>query len=548
MVTEDEFHVVVAGDASAAGYGNNFNQSYAFQFHELMETVFERLGVKLVTRNMSQRGKEGTTKMSLAGSSLYGPNIDFLVWDAPSTDLDVGDVDFFHRQAFLSGNKIPFLWGGMENELGNLFLDAGADVGMPNWSLKGIPVTTVDEAQVKKLAWATQYLNCENANAEICKSKKFNSACWVNRSDIVPPTVQNRQPSRAQTDKNHGFRMHKFMGRKLAFMMLEALERTLEEWMEKSMMSGYPLADEEWHITDHYNNIRDASEEINDGYCEERMNFLPALCKVSMKGRSEYTPRFDPEKTSISSILTPSPEGTIPSFPVISMLYDGYDLPIASQKVPDDEINVNEIAGKRSFMRRRQSNLIEYNITSATKEENVNTGKGISSDWFLLDQISGYCDGRKTSHCNRNVDSNCLLDGHHDAETVLVGYHTSSWITFKLVGVKAGIFLIAMKIKTKSTNVNKKRLRLKDENFVGTSPFIPQGIELDVLVNENMKTYSASDLDIKHIRKELDIIQFSLDHDTEKKLDYTVGLQLRCTACAERSEIAYLEISHIYWS
>jgi hypothetical protein len=60
---------------------NNFRQSYMMQFHKIMEPIFARLGVKLITRNFGQGGL-GTIQTSMGSGSIYGDEVDLLLWDS----------------------------------------------------------------------------------------------------------------------------------------------------------------------------------------------------------------------------------------------------------------------------------------------------------------------------------------------------------------------------------------------------------------------------------------------------------------------------------
>ena len=53
MITNDEFYAVITGHSAAAGHGNNFLQSKMMQFHQIMEPVFHKLGMRLVSRNLA---------------------------------------------------------------------------------------------------------------------------------------------------------------------------------------------------------------------------------------------------------------------------------------------------------------------------------------------------------------------------------------------------------------------------------------------------------------------------------------------------------------
>eukprot|EP00588_Corethron_pennatum_P003236 CAMPEP_0194285204 /NCGR_PEP_ID=MMETSP0169-20130528/29633_1 /TAXON_ID=218684 /ORGANISM="Corethron pennatum, Strain L29A3" /LENGTH=830 /DNA_ID=CAMNT_0039031267 /DNA_START=96 /DNA_END=2588 /DNA_ORIENTATION=+ len=566
MMTEDEFHVVVAGDSSAVGLGNNFNQSYAMQFHELMEPVFDRFGVKLVTRNMAHRSG-ATIGMSLAGSSLYDSDIDILVWDAPLTKSDIGDIEFFHRQALLSGNRVPLLWGGVLSELSNLHRITGADVGIPDWSTEGVPVTKND-AHALELPWAARYLNCEGQFAETCPTHKFNSICWIDRDDITPPTEQKKHPDGQEIETNLGFREHRFRGRKLSYLVLTALGRTLDRWMEKSMSEGYPIDDDMWHVSDYFNAIRGKTSNMHNSFCESRMKLLPRLCNVPLKGRSEYTPRFKPDETSIRSILTSSPNRTLHSFPSSVMLYDVFDLPILSQKIPDDALNVVEIAGKRLLRRRslvESSELISKSADGGKKEEekknenliDINT----TTEWSLMDHLSGYCDGQSSSHCNRNTNSDCLLDGHHDSSSVLIV--TSGWITLKIPEITKGLILATLYIAdidlgnskpTKNKNLrnlrNNKYQRRITSDKGDIARFIPDGILLDISIDGHLRTYQNHEFDDFILKTENGFATVVLldDDSVGNASEKIIGLQLRCKDCKESRTSPHLEISHIYWS
>eukprot|EP00980_Cylindrotheca_fusiformis_P007548 scaffold1561_cov129-Cylindrotheca_fusiformis.AAC.40 len=81
MMTSDTFTVVMGGHSAAAGQGNHFRQSYMMQFHKVLEPIFARLGVKLITRNVGMGGL-GTIHNGLGSGSIYGDEVDLLIWDA----------------------------------------------------------------------------------------------------------------------------------------------------------------------------------------------------------------------------------------------------------------------------------------------------------------------------------------------------------------------------------------------------------------------------------------------------------------------------------
>ena len=56
MMTNDEFYFVLGGHSAAAGHGNNFLQQKTMQFHHIMEPVFQKLGMRLISRNLAMGG------------------------------------------------------------------------------------------------------------------------------------------------------------------------------------------------------------------------------------------------------------------------------------------------------------------------------------------------------------------------------------------------------------------------------------------------------------------------------------------------------------
>ena len=51
------------------------------QFHKVMAPIFARLGVKLITRNIAMGGM-GTLHSAMGSASIYGDEIDLLIWDS----------------------------------------------------------------------------------------------------------------------------------------------------------------------------------------------------------------------------------------------------------------------------------------------------------------------------------------------------------------------------------------------------------------------------------------------------------------------------------
>lgn len=127
MMTNDTFTIVLGGHSAAAGHGNHFQQSYMMQMYKVLNPIFERVGVKLIIRNLAQGGL-GTLQHTLGSSSIYGDNIDVLVWDSSMTEKEQKLIDLFYRQALIGGKRAPVLWGGPFNLLKDLYLHADGEL------------------------------------------------------------------------------------------------------------------------------------------------------------------------------------------------------------------------------------------------------------------------------------------------------------------------------------------------------------------------------------------------------------------------------------
>ena len=166
------------------------------QFFRIMEPVFKRLGkvsiyyfttitniiikgVKLVARNLAQGGL-GTMQTSLGSRSLYGEEVDVLIWDCGMTEPGDTGFDLFARQA-LMGNRSPVLYHGTSHILTRLHNETGADIFFMGNGNLGVP-TTMDEEQVLTLPYATRYMKCDKQRNDLCgNNNKYKTKCWIDR-------------------------------------------------------------------------------------------------------------------------------------------------------------------------------------------------------------------------------------------------------------------------------------------------------------------------------------------------------------------------------
>mmetsp|Transcript_18803 Transcript_18803/g.40951 ORF Transcript_18803/g.40951 Transcript_18803/m.40951 type:complete len:1025 (+) Transcript_18803:189-3263(+) len=364
MITSDEFYVVLGGHSSAAGHGNNFMQSKMMQFHLIMEPVFDRLGMRLVSRNMAQGGV-GTLGSVMAGADIYGES-DLMIWDSEMTERDAGAHDLFNRQAILSGERVPVLlmpkMNDLEKRTDMLYAWGDGDTISPRSDFEtGLLEKTKDAEHVETLPYAIRYMSCETGNGNLCKDNEYNSECWVRRSDYNPPKdtkIEKYVGGRASWHPGH--RVHQLIGRKWSLIVLYALEAALDTWNFGMQEKGLPLANEYWHVgtevLDTQYKIPPTYEEIrqklrsyvpdNDGEvskCEKLLHNFPIVCKVAMHGYTEWTPRALPEERSLRAILKRGPSGYLPMFSGVNA-YNGFDILPPKWQIPEGEIDVHAIA------------------------------------------------------------------------------------------------------------------------------------------------------------------------------------------------------------
>ncbi len=293
------------------------------QFHKVMAPIFARLGVKLITRNMSQGGL-GTIQASFGMRSIYGHDIDLLLWDAGMTEGAGAHQELFFRQGILGGDRVPIVMGmGMAAPIMEmLYQYADADVGNYGSGSEGIPITKSAE-QALELPYATRYLNCAPEAKDFCAVQpRFCTVCWIDPigdGSIIPPTPQKEQFS-DNSNFHPGWRELQVRGRNLSMMVLRALQDAIELWNENIAgtsaeatrvpcklvppfshihlflsfcfvpAGGPPLDESFWHVTEYYENIRSKMQNLPKdlGLCYgafEGMKVPSRVCHTPMNVR-----------------------------------------------------------------------------------------------------------------------------------------------------------------------------------------------------------------------------------------------------------------------
>lgn len=276
-------------------YRNTFTQSYTLQVQWVLEAVFARLGVRHESRNFGNGGL-GTIQHGLAAASVFGPDVDMLMWDSGMTEGEEHAKEVIFIQAALSGSKVPVYWSLAGNAAKLLHLKADVDVGYFGDGIEAMPLGESLE-EIGKMPWAVQYVHCSDEMHQICRENEYNAECWVERDDFSPPKTQVKMGGRANW--HPGNRIHQIRGRIIASQILQALKDALTDWKEAP---NYELPDSAWHVTAMYDNVRNKLKALGpeDGSCQSGLAAFDMewTCKYPAKVRSIL------EKTGVHAQLS----------------------------------------------------------------------------------------------------------------------------------------------------------------------------------------------------------------------------------------------------
>ena len=594
MHSNDEFVVVVGGDAAAAGHGNHFRQTYAMHFHRILAPVFARMGVKLVTRNLSMGHSMGTIQSSLGFSSLVGQDIDVLIWDCEMTEgVDSRYAEMFFRQGLMSSGKqgkIPLLLLGGNSDgskvfdfLRTLHNESGVNVAQLGIGTYTVPQTTSVD-QVKTLRSVFQYINCTSDMHKECINNRHCTHCWIDRDDVSDPTKlfsHLEKENSFETPQGWwypGWRQHILLGRQLAFFILDAMQDAIEEWSQGTM-GGPPLDDDDWHVTSFYDEMREKVNAVlqNDeiGKCKAfalESNLPPRICSTPLQGATEYTPRPFPEKTSLIKLIQGDEEHKPSSNKKV--LYEGQDVP--NKCMAEGDIDVVRVANLRRNLMQHETiglsdDLLELmhpdisrihharissndspqttnNITLAQRRklDSIQLGKG----WVVHGEKPGKCDGEYLSICGRDSLDTCPLLGYHDSRGELIGDDACDWLVFDLPNVKEGIVIAKVTISRNSpTEANRNRhLREKTSRKLPTGSSFPEtdDFAFEFAIDGEITTLKKADLveNLKPVHRRMETVTL-LDQSSASAEPKTVNVAMRVKGCRDG---CIFSLSHLYWA
>ena len=395
------------------------------------------------------------------------------------TEKEAKARDMFFRQGILGDGKVPMIMSmtTRNDVLAMLNKNADADIFMVGDQSSLPQADTLED--VKKMPWAAQYVRCGGEISGICRENEYKGVCWIDRDDFTPKTKQNAAPG-GRAKWHPGNRKHQLQGRAIAFSILEALKEALTLWNEAK---DYELADETWHVTPLYDNVRTKVENLKPdvGSCREyESQFSSFMCNTAVKARSEFTPRAYPDHSNIRTLMPPTQVEHINDPP--ESVYQPPDVFNENLHPPVGAVDVLSIieAGVpyKSNLSPDYSHF--YPKPKFEKNPTVPVGKG-----YHLNTYSGFCDGSVDSWCNKGSDQNCLLYNHNDGRNGLIMDSYCGWMVTNLPELKHGF--IALKFE--SWHASKENPKTKSWNSVNN--------EKRELYEENDRTFLRSSADLK---------------------------------------------------
>jgi len=603
MMTNDEFYYIMGGHSAAAGHGNNFQQQYTMQFANIMEPVFHKLGMRLIARNLAMGGL-GTAHFSLGSNTLYGET-DFLLWDSHMTEKTAEDIDVFHKQALLGGERVPILFGGQWSNLEEETGGPGSLWGGDRMLGHGIIPLTTGYNQVETLPVATQYQECDDNVMELCSSRanenKYHNACWEPRRDYEPETKQNPFVG-GMASWHPGDRNHQFQSRKSILVFLKAFDAVFDTWEEGLDKEGTPLQESYWHVGEDYEKFHsDFSSHLNGvglntTACEKRWGALDGLekvCRISMNGMAEFTPINRGRANSVSAHVKRASNGYHPIDWEKEPAYEGIDILPLIWKIPIDQIDLHAIAMSSAYAppefddsiweddddaesadsSRRERKMTwkdssdasvssidrdQSHLRALTDDNKVLPGLG----WQLTNHfVTGYCDGSPMSDCLRRPEDTCLLSGHNDGHAGLSGNALSGWIVINVPKVKEGLIFAKMEwwhprgtdmeITKDWTEVNDGIALGEGRKLGGNVKDLPEDFFLDIAVNGKItRTYNYEEF--KVLTKEIAYNQAFYPFVNDESLvtgDEPEAVELGLRIRSESSpKDASFSLTHIYYA
>jgi len=277
------------------------------------------------------------------------------------------------------------------------------------------------------------------------------------------------------------------------------LQHALNKWEELGE-SGYPVAQEHWHVTDFYNSIKEKVPTVDGCYGEYKIGQArrglretnKTILKPNAYGDVEPKIRHDP-------VYMMGPE------------YFPPDLAAPWSTPPEPEVNPWEIAGSRRLENSAQASNakqmnsgnilsdIEVDALPSAEEEAMAQGTVNSTALRMLaedpDAIipglgfdvtwvrPGVCDGSTHGWCDKAKETNCLYAGAQDIRGMICFNPLSGWVVCDVKNVKHGFIGARMEAWQNANNVA-VTTGWTEVNNGGKGNYAKDGLDRYLLQNE----------------------------------------------------------------
>jgi hypothetical protein len=569
MMTHDEFYVVAVGGEHLY-QGHNLWRTQVMQFQQIMEPVFDKLGMQLISRNM---GMEASTTISaLGGADVYGEADIF--WYIPDSRRDNatvesdGQMDLLQRQAILAGERVPII---LTPNPGEIAEQGEAWIGNLQPGIEICAATALDSGVVSLPDIPTcEYVQCtrEVIVAGLCKD--FKSHCWVERSDWNPSPTDAQQLNDTGYQEQ-GFandRQHQLDGRKLALLVLNGLEEALARWVSETAIA-LPLADDIWHVGPTYHAVRESVRTLERRpgtaatvpSCEVFLQSIdPMICHMAMHVYTEWTPRINPDFNRLFHAITDA-RSVLDNTADLTELYIGVDmLPLAWQVNTSDAhmvaIATNEELDVYDTDDFQLSDDIDHRNDGDDDDHYADSDDAtahrrlaaaprltVATDrWTLFDIPLGFCDGSSQSFCNRRIGNSCLLSNHNHFRPGIVGHGNAGWLNLTLP-ITEGVILLRFDWNLDAaTNVFDLQSNHLD--------LLPVDFHFDYSIDERITTMSVDQFKSLGVKLADDLIvhpvlidrAMSSAEGLDKKIQ--LGMRIR-TSSGQRCKVV---LSHVYFA
>lgn len=311
-------------------------------------------------------------------------------------------------------------------------------------------------------------------------------------------------------------------------------------------------------MTSYYKNIQEKASQYTKGHCSNIADVLPErVCTVALQARTQFTPRHDPENTSLSSIIVPDADGWVPVNEQTE-IYTGPDKDNHCFELPPDAVDVLAVVSGGRRLQELEPPPMLPRLNAHLKPRHLKEGIVPGKGWQVVNEPVGRCDGEYYSICGRQKSNDCPMLGHHDARGLVLGNEYSGWLVMELTNVSHGIIILklvtyerpALSTRTEGwTSVNNEgpplENRPEDQAMKDLSVTLPPNFEFEYAIEGKITTLSRAEFLERHkqAQRVMEVVTL-LDDPTYPKKD-KLQVAFRMKQCGRACTFG---LSHIYWA